>query len=455
MKIIVFDRTRHENFEKCPRLRLITHEYPTHVEDINTGGNAVIYAVHGVDRRALAVPLLTGGTVHRGIEAFVGGQQENEAVTIALQVYDADIIQRGIEPDENSPTDMWTIKVQRLLCEVLIRGWIRYVWPQLQVEYDVVDIEQEETLDIPVDEETIIRLLTRSDLIMRRKTDGSHFVFNHKTINEPSDRKLQALRYDTQTISEVLAAQARYDTQGRMPEDGSVPQLSPGHIQIDGVIYDLLIKGPKKAEYPKGSGVWHNASPLVWVYVKEGQTGITADELAAKWDWTCTAPHKMYRGECPGGAKHTLGPKYHRKLITEVFETSPVLAWFNWLEENEPGFIQTQFNTLPAIMRTPWDVEVWKRSVLTEEWQIAVRADEARESINISGFHDAEPLLDMLFPKHTAHGNCFWPGKCTAFDICWGSPADDLLQIEGNDGEPLYMPRKSNHPEAIVPDAGE
>lgn len=444
MRYIVFDRTRHENFEKCPRLRLLSHEYPSQLgpEELTHMAEQVMQQVNGVDRQQLAIPLLTGGTAHKGLEAVATGQLEGEAVQIALDAYDRDITERGLELDEQAPEPLWTGKVQRVLCEALIRGWVRKVWPKLQTEFTVVDVEQEERLEIPVDEETILVLLTRSDLVMRRNADGRHFVFNHKTINEPTEKKLQSLRYDTQSISEVLAAQARYDMADTHPA-----------VQIDGVIYDLLVKGPRKVEYPKGSGVWHNTSPLVWCYVKEGQTGITADEIAARWEYTCTAPHKMYRKECPGNANHKLGPQWHRKLVTEVFGS--VEAWFEWLEENEPGLMDEQFQTLAPVMRSPWDVERWKRCVLTEEWAIADRADAAREAILTDGFSGAAGTLDGLFPLHTAHGNCFWPGKCPMWQVCWGGPVDDVLDIENNQGQPMFAPRKSNHPEAIVLNVGE
>jgi hypothetical protein len=444
MRYIVMDRTRHENFEKCPRLRFLTHEYPGSFEA----------ETHGLDRQAIAIPLLTGGTVHKGLEHHAINQNEMEAVMIAEGSYDADVQARGLELDDQAPEPLWTAKVQKLLSMALVLGWARYVWPKLQAEFDVVDVEKEEQLDIQVDENTIIRLLTRSDLVMRRKFDGRHFVFNHKTINDPSMKKLDSLRYDTQSISEVLAAQARYDAEYNASIERQEVVHPHNPVQLDGVIYDLLIKGPRKVEYPKGSGVWHNASPLIWCYQKEGQTGITDDAIAARWEWSCTERHKMGNGHwCDGNKDHKLGKGWFRKLVTEVFPD--IQAWFAWLEENEPGLIEQQFQTLAPIMRTPWDVEVWKRSVLTEEWGIADRAQIARQAIKVDGFHGAEPTLDGLFPKHTAHGNCFWPGKCQMFDVCWGAPQDDLLQIENNQGQPMYAPRRSNHPEAVVADAGE
>ena len=434
MRYIITDRTRHENFEKCCRLRLLTHEYPTGIKG----------AVHGLDRQAIAIPLLTGGTVHKGLEHFAANRNETEALLTAEDSYHADIEARGLELDELAPEPVWTGRVQRLLATALILGWVRKVWPKLEAEFNVVDIEQEERLEIQLDAETVIVLLTRSDLVMRRKSDGRHFVFNHKTINEPSEKKLQSLRYDTQSISEVLAAQARYDADA---ESLYLDHHNP--IQIDGVIYDLLIKGPRKVEYPKGSGVWHNASPLIWCYQKEGQTGITDNEIAARWEWSCTEPHKMANGhKCEGHKDHKLGKGWFRKLVTEVFPS--IEAWFDWLEENEPGLIEQQFQTLAPIMRTPYDVERWKRCVLTEEWGIAERADAARAAIQADGFNGAASTLDTLFPLHTAHGNCFWPGKCQMFDVCWGAPVDDLLQIENSQGQPMYAPRRANHPETLV-----
>src|SRR5580765_4830364 len=122
MRYIIFDRTRHENFEKCCRLRLLTHEYPTGIAE--SPGNEIF----GIDRQAMAIPLLTGGTTHKGLEHYATGRNEAEAIMVAGDAYDTDIQERGLELDEQAAEPLWTDKVQRLLSMALIMGWARKVW---------------------------------------------------------------------------------------------------------------------------------------------------------------------------------------------------------------------------------------------------------------------------------------------------------------------------------------
>lgn len=409
---IVFDRSRHEAYEKCPRLRFLAYEVPVDIP-LDLAQYAPIY---GLQRAQRAVPLLSGGSVHKLIEHFLNGWGEDAAVLNALEAYDAEVAACGIEADELAPEPTWVIKVQRALIEALGRGWIRYVWPGVEQEFDIITIEQEMRVTIAG-----VTLLARADLIMQRKSDQRLFVRNFKTINEASAKKRAAFRYDTQSISEVLAASA--------------------HIgqEVDGVIYDLLVKGPRKAQYPPKSGVWHNVSPLIWCYVKEGQSGVTDDEIATRWEWNCTAPHKMANHhQCPGGREHKLGKGWNRKLVTDVFPEG-IVQWFEYLEHFDPELLREQFITLEPIMRSPYDVEVWKRSVLGEETMIATKAQMVRDVMGEQGLQSVLPILDQAFPKHTAHGNCLWPSNCVMHDICWGTAAADPL-------ENGYQPRKPNHP---------
>lgn len=438
MAEIIFDRSRHEAYEKCPRLRFLAYELPVSLgyspaADDSGSGEEIV--AHGIQRREAAVPLLSGGMVHKIAEFFVNGYGEDAAINNGLEAYDATVVERGIEVDELAPEPQWVIKVQRALIEALGRGWIRYVYPTIERDYSIISLEQETRAPFEYEGDHFI-LLARADMVLQRKKDERILVRNLKTINEPSARKLAAFRYDTQTISEVLASEHAQQS------------------EVDGVIYDLLVKGKRKVEYPKGSGVWHNNSPLIWCYVKEGQSGITEDEIAAKWEYECKAPHGSGKRACPGGKNHKLSPQWRRTLVTEVFPNG-ILDWFQWLEDNEPGFIKEQFHTLDPIMRSPFDIETWMRSVLSEEKMIATKAQMVRDVMAdgsdvrpIAGdLQSILPILDQTFPKHTAHGNCLWPSQCPMFNICWGTAAVDPMA----DG---YMPRTPNHPEEIVVEEG-
>lgn len=436
-----FDRSRNEMYQKCPRLRFLSYEYPISGEQ-----ESATAAGNGLERVNRAVPLLTGGTIHKGIEFFLTGHGEDSAVNSALEYYDYETTSRGIVMDEQMAAQPWaTIRVQRALCEALTRAWIRYMWPGINDEFEVLEVEQEERAVFEVESRQGYKatgtLLARTDVLLRRRTDQRLFVRNFKSTNTEAKwlpKKGEYYRYDTQTISEVIAAEMRLKQ----------AVGDPG-FKLDGVIYDMLCKGPRKVEYPKGSGAWHNTSPLIWCYVKEGQTGVSEDELAATWEWHCSERHKMGNGAwCPGDKDHRLGKGWNRTLVTDYFPNG-ILDWFQWLEDHgHNDIITAQFYTPDPIMRTDYDHEVWVRSVLNEEAHIAKLADVARSKIMAEGFADALPVLDKTFPKHTYNGNCLFPGRCQMFEICWGQVPDDPLELVGNDDRPMYVARTPNHPES-------
>lgn len=446
---IIFDRSRHEAYEKCPRKRFLEYELPMQFVQVDVLPNGDeeggVYEARGISKRNVAVPLLSGSMVHKVAEFFLNGYGEDAAIASGLAAYDEEVTTRGIELDELAPEPTWVIKVQRALVEALGRGWIRYVYPKFAAEFKVLMVEQEMRAAFVVGRKAVniglrdrgkfefgtdefsdetVTLMARADLIVERISDGRLFVRNFKTINEASAKKRAALRYDAQNISEVLA------TEQHTARD------------IDGVLYDLLVKGPRKAQYPPKSGVWHNTSPLIWCYVKTGQEGVTEDEIACRWEYTCTGPHTMANHhKCPGEREHKLGKGWNRKLVTDYFQNG-LLDWFGWLEENDPELIREQFVQLDPVMRSPFDVETWKRSVLAEEKRIAEDADFVRQQMAGADLdlQSAFPILDTYFPKHTAHGNCLWPSECPMFQICWGTAAVDLF-------ENGFAPRIPNHPE--------
>lgn len=416
---ILFDRSRNETFQKCPRKRFLEYEYP----------NPDPEGAHGLRRVSNAVPLLTGSMVHKGIE-LIPHQGEGAALDAALSAYDEEVERRGIAVEQAGVDATLyvtsTIKVQRALIEALISGYGNFVWPRIEAEFDVIDVEREERVSYEMDGNAIT-LMARTDTLVKRKSDGEIFVRNYKTIAEASDYKLEGYRYDTQTISEVVAVENRLGQ------------------PIGGVIYDFLIKGKKNLQWPYKSGIWHNSSPLIWCWYKPDQFDEPTDaNFAVKWEHTCDGPHKMGRGECPGFRNHTLGHGWRRELVTDVVPGG-INGWFNWLQTNAPGTIDEQFVSIPPIMRTPFDIATWQRIILNEEYNIWQKAEQVRSRlVPVDGdMTQVYSTLDTWFPKHTHNSNCLFPTKCPMFDICWMSAAADPL-ANG------YEYRSPNHPENLV-----
>jgi hypothetical protein len=154
---------------------------------------------------------------------------------------------------------------------------------------------------------------------------------------------------------------------------------------------------------------------------------------SARYEWSCQAPHKMARGRCEGGRTHSL--KGARKQ--SIADTYPggILAWIDHLLEEDESIVQDQIIELPPIMRAPYAIERWKRQVLEREVDIAAAARVCNEAAPANDI-----LLDRHFPMSTASGNCLRPGKCSMFDLCYGSAAGDPYAAN-------YRARRPHHPQ--------
>ncbi len=182
-----------------------------------------------------------------------------------------------------------------------------------------------------------------------------------------------------------------------------------------------------------GSGNYHWESPLLWPWKREGGS-INADEWYPRYEWSCVGPHKMGNGkQCPGGKQHKLSGVHKANAAAEF--PGGAAAWIAFLVDNDQEFLENQFVELTPIMRSPYEMEQWKRQVLPRELEIR----EHRDYICNIGYEDMDDMLDRWFPMSTSDGNCIWPSNCVMKDTCWGTVDPD----EEGSG---FVPRDPNHP---------
>lgn len=387
--MIIFDRSRREAWEKCNRFRFLGYEFDG----------------RGIERRGLNADLLLGQAVHEGIEALLTHGNEDFAAGIAAGTVIKGVNEVGLLPDMqqlpsgeivSGTANQFLPEFLVALADALVRGWARVRYPLIMRDFEVVSLEREEQVEIAPG----VILLTRSDFVGRRKIDKSLFVFNFKTTRSVDYQWSAKWRTDQQTLSEVLPIEARLGT------------------KLGGVIIEGLVKGPKKIEWPRGSGNWFNTSPLVWGYKKPDSEPFPA-EYACRYEWI----DEM-------GSNRRLGKDFRRTFMGS--EPGGIREWINWIESRDPQLLEQQFVSLPPILRSEYEIESWKRSVVYSEREI-------------QGFNlilKSQPnLLDEFFPKHTSDGNCTGysaSSACPFFGICWENhdPGDDSL----------YQPRHANHP---------
>ena len=379
MTDIYTDRSRIITFQSCPRRRFYGFEW----EDI------------GLEIKGTLIYLLMGIAVHKLLERVPKGDWEVHVPPVLAAF-------RGKVAMEN-PTDdyLMLIEEQCALVEALVRGFVALRWPRLNAEYKVVEVERE----CPLDLGNGVKLMTRLDWLVERKSDKRLYIVNFKTTKEANHFWVKQWPYDMQTISEVLPVEA---------ERG---------VKLGGVLIEGLVKGRKSVQYPRESGNWYHSNPLTWAWRKIGSPPLEEEQWAARYEWE------------EDGRKRRLGKGWQRVPAWRDYP-GDIKAWVEWVLANDRAAAEGCFVTIPPILRDEHEIREWRVAVVNQENEIRT----AREAVQ------ADPtLLPILFPKHTANGNCVRPSECPFLDCCWGVSGDDPL------GSGRFQRRVPNHPQELEP----
>lgn len=378
--MIVVQRTAIEDWQKCRRKRWWSYEW---------GGTGLAPVRKSSD-------LYIGIAVHEGLAALFGEDGVSTAVEKSLITFNLDCSEAGIVGIDGSEQDM---DEARALIEALVRGWAAIKLPEWLRDYDILEVEREESMQLAPD----MTFLTRTDAIVQRKGDGTKFLVNFKTARECDMRWREQWKYDTQPLSEVLPVEARLGE------------------KLGGVIIEGLVKGGKEQFWSTKAGQERRtySSPLIWPWVRRGEPPMSRDEYKGAYEWVDA-----------DGKNRRLGKGWDRVPIWK--EPGGVKRWVEWLLANDRALVEQQFVTLPAILRSEWEIEEWKATTVNDERDIhnaALRID------------DEYPLqLATAFPRETSHANCTFPTKCPMFELCWGTAGQDPI------GSGLFTPRQPNHP---------
>lgn len=373
------DRSRIITSQFCPRKRWYGYEW----EDI------------GLETKGISFPLLTGSYVHKLLEHVPSADWE-AYLPIVLGHY-------KVSAFIDNPTEdyLMLVEEQCALVEALVRGFVALRWPRLNAEYKVVEVEREYTLDLG----SGVKLMTRLDWLVERKSDKRLYIVNFKTTKEANHFWVKQWPYDMQTISEVLPVEA---------ERG---------VKLGGVLIEGLVKGRKSVMYPRESGNWYHSNVLTWAWRKVGSPPLEEEQWAASYEW-----------QSEDGKKHRLGKGWQRVPAWQYFPGG-IKGWVEWVLANDPAAAEGCFVSIPPILRDEHEIEEWKTSTVRQERD--VRAN--REMVKSDPY-----FLPVLFPKHTANGNCVRPSECPFLDCCWGVSGDDPL------GTGRYQRRVPNHPQEAV-----
>lgn len=385
--MILTSRTRYESYLQCPRLGFLAY-------DASNGTS-----VGGWMRRALALPLATGSHVHTALAALLTGAELESVVTDVLAGYRAEVAERGLDIEAGEIADV--ADEQAALVEALVRAWARVRLPRWLDEFEVVDVEREESAVLAADEggKPGVTLMARADAIVRRKADRRLFVASWKTVNEAGERWYHNFEVDAQLLTETLAVEQRLGE------------------PIAGVLVEGLVKGRRTPEKDSEGNIlaYRQGSPLIYGYKFPGNLPLEP----ASYDWNYTRKK--------GWVRFPVWREEFAAMVPAV-DCTPIQYWVSWLP---PETVEQQFAVVPPILADSALTQAHARQMVAEERRTA----ELVQLVKASPSH-----LDDAFPQNRRR--CYFPTKCFAFEICHvgGVLADPA-------GSGLYLPRVAHHPQ--------
>lgn len=247
---------------------------------------------YGIRRKAQSLPLVTGTAIH---ELLAGILKEHTAekvdatavaALIALQAgkYERRCERRGFLElpgvDEEAQAEVKrVVREQSALIQAM--GWaLHLAWiPALLEEWEPIWIEQE--LELPIDDQTI--LMSKPDLLLRRRIDSSLAQFEAKTVGGWMD--LPGWRKQWEDSVQL-----------------TLQKMAIEHALKEPVSFAYVFamdKGRRMAE--KSTAIIKQFSPFLYAYHKEANPPFQEEDWRLRWEWIDE-----------NGASRRLGKGYQR-----------------------------------------------------------------------------------------------------------------------------------------------
>lgn len=389
------DRSRIETYQRCHRRRYLEYHF-----------NGM-----GIVRRKLSLPLLVGQCVHLGLAQLLHGGDDvlAHAVKYSLMAFDGHVAK--LELDIGLTEDQYQVaQEQKNLIEGLLTCFHLTALPKLLATYEVLEVEKEEEVILTATDSLVLKLMARTDAVVRHKEDGDLYILSFKTASGWDSRKDKAASTDIQGLSEAFAVEQRLGQ------------------KIMGVQMIHLIKGNRRQDK---EGKYVQYSPLIRGYRKYTPTG--GVEWAHSWEYTDQS-----------GVKHRLGRGWEPINVAESYPTGVQ----GWVADLSAGLIQPEAGDIltgqvvmpPPYFRQQEDMDSWLTSAVEQEVNIHEDVQLLQQN---GGLLLAAGQLDRYFPMY--RHSCHYPSDCQFLGVCYGSAqakADPLSTGE-------YEVRTPNHSQEL------
>lgn len=410
----------------------------------------------GIVRARTDIPLARGIYVHRGLEALLKGQPVDLAIKFALDEFDKEIGERGLDVGSMEESS-YVYKEQKALIEAMLYGWAKRRLPTLLEQYEILEVEKEEEWDLGIYQTPAgpcrLMWLGKADALLREYDTNDLFIQSFKTTAEWDSRKDSAATHDVQGLSELCAVEHRLNDWWRELQKGDegdptsysykarreIPARMFDFLRsldhppkIMGIRMEHLLAGtrmdPGKGAKKTGQKVQY--SPLIRAYKKDGITP-DLDEWAWKYSWDDEfGNHRLGKGwrplnmwEQPGGVRGWIDKTVDLQIQAELGDC-----------------LDQQFVWPQPYYRQQEDVEDWTQQMIAEE----LRKFEAKQRIRSAQTEDEfRFILNTLFPQH--RHSCDYPRLCEDAELCF-SPGFADAPIQSG----LYKFRDGHHAAEII-----
>jgi hypothetical protein len=410
----------------------------------------------GIVGKARSVPLVSGSTIHRGVEVLLNQariQHEtnkppdvDHAVAEAIKFYDNELEAAGFS-GKNLKTDRqqwYTYCEQKALTEALIRVWHARELPRILERYIILGVEREIE---PLPLAPSLFWQSRVDAEFKEIASGDFHNYSLKSVamwNEQSERSYKS---DLQGVTEIWGVEEDYkrviqawnsaiketcEIISRRVGGESLLKIAdyltkkkPTDKRVMGVRFCFLVKGKRRLEDasdPESLKV--TDSPLI-----RGYKFLSPGGIAYAHSWYYPNPSNR-------SGKGALGKGWEKFNIWE--SDISIKRWIEVLDNQELqpecGDILSQIVvTPPEYFRDPLDITETMMEVKAAEQRIASSLDE-------TGQVPSTEALVSVFSRNRAH--CYWHygDECEYIPVCWQPEvAGDIM------GSGLYQIRTPHH----------
>lgn len=349
--LIVYDRSRVVQDWKCPRSRYYNYEY----------------AGKGIVPRSTSLPLYMGISIHDALSVLASSTRDGNPIPVDdlataayKQLFDA-LTEDGI----SSGDTILFAKEQATLCEGLIRGFVKHVWPRLLEKYPKIILVEAEIAH----KHGGLTFMSKPDLVLGN--DEENVYIEYKSTSSKKEGWINSWSTAVQLHSTVVAIKETYG------------------IDVNSVIVQGLYKGYEA--YGKQS------SPFCYAYLRKGHPPFSQDELSYIYQ---QGYKRTPVWELPGGIK-------------------------KWVEDMPDAILTDQFpQTAPIYIKEDL-VEAFFKQREIREHEIARSQAELASS---QSQEETAKLLDATFPQRFDQCVPSFGFPCPYNKLCHGFSQDPLQE---------------------------